>query len=89
MPTIVGSEIDPGRLSRAVWLEAVQVGPGRYEVSGGSRSHSVDLNAAQGSQCDCEDHAYRGSLCKHLLTVMLREGDANVIEALRSVVDPS
>ena len=79
--------IESGRLRRAVFLDVVRVGPGRRcLVSGGARSHVVDLDAEDGRLCDCEDHAWRDMICKHLMACQLREGDVETIAALRAIV---
>ncbi len=43
--TADATAIEPGRLRRAVFLDVQGVGPGRrYLVTGGARSHVVDLD---------------------------------------------
>lgn len=79
--------IDPSRLRRAIFLDAVYVGPGqRWFVSGGSASHHVNLDAVNGARCDCLDHTTRGVACKHILICRLLDGDPETVRALRSVV---
>ena len=80
-----GLVIDEGRLARAVHLDATRVGSGHrcYQVTGGARTHVVDLDDGL---CDCEDHLWRNMTCKHILVCQLREGDGEVIAALRELV---
>ena len=81
------ADVDAGRLARAVWLDVRCFGrPGLYEVRGGSRMHIVDVTAGS-YYCDCEDHQWRGQgLCKHIAAVKLREGDPELIRALRQLI---
>lgn len=46
--TATAGEIDAKRLRRAIFLDAVQVGPRRYFVSGGISPHQVNLDAVNG-----------------------------------------
>ena len=85
IPTAPGF-VDPSRLSRSLWLEHTQRGPGRYLVSGGRADHEVDLRAPTGQRCDCPDYRTRGQLCKHVLRARLAEGDSVVLDALRLLV---
>ena len=80
-----GLVIDEGRLARAVHLDATRVGSGHrcYQVTGGARSHVVDLDD---DGCDCADYAFRHQLCKHVIRALLAEGDGEVIAALRELV---
>ena len=78
--------IETRRLARAVSLEAVLLGSGRYRVTGGSTSHEVDLERDWGAQCDCPDYVWRGNVCKQVLAARLHEGDPGVIRALRVLV---
>ena len=85
--TTDATAIEPGRLRRAVFLDVVRLGPGRrYLVSGGARSHVLELDTDDGRLCDCEDHLWRNLVCKHILACQLREGDVETIAALRAIV---
>ena len=75
--------IDPGRLRRAVHLDAERQPDGSWRVSGGKGAHIV---AADGGGCDCTDYGVRQALCKHRLAVHLAALDADVLGALRLVV---
>ena len=77
------SAIDPLRLARAIQLDARHTGIDRYFVTGGAACHEVDLRAGV---CDCTDSRVHGHQCKHLLLCRLREGDPEVIRALRQLV---
>ena len=79
-------QIEPRRLARAVWLDAVRLGPGQFQVTGGSEPHEVQLSGVEGRQCDCPDYLWRHQICKHMLIALLHEGSPDVIEALRLVV---
>lgn len=74
-------QIELRRLARAIHLDVQRVGDGLYRVSGGEQEHLVDLRATQ--ECDCEDRAYRGAVCAHLLACMLAEGDRDCLRSLR------
>ncbi len=79
-----GLVIDEGRLARAVHLDATRVGSGRcYQVTGGARSHVVDLDD---DGWNCGDYAFRHQLCKHVIRALLAEGDGEVIAALRRLL---
>jgi hypothetical protein len=78
--------VDPARLERGVVLEAVRVGPGRYRVTGGADEHWVDLLTPNQPRCDCGDHTWRESVCKHILAALLREGSEEVITAVGGLV---
>lgn len=78
--------VDPERLERCLGLRVQPAGQGRYRVSGGSEPHWVDLHTAQHPRCDCGDHLWRESVCKHILAAMLREGDERVVLALGRLV---
>lgn len=76
--------IDPGRLRRALFLDLERVDTDVYRVFGGASAHIVSLDHG----CDCADHNWRGQEnCKHVLRVLLDQGDRHVIEALRMLVD--
>jgi hypothetical protein len=78
--------VEPGRLERGVGLEAVQVGRGRYRVTGGAEEHWVDLLTPSQPRCDCGDHLWRERVCKHILAALLREGDPEIIAAVGALV---
>jgi hypothetical protein len=78
--------VDPARLERALGLEVQRIGRGRYLVTGGDEPHWVDLYTRQLPRCDCGDHLWRERVCKHILAVMLREGDERVISAIARLV---
>src|SRR3972149_5039272 len=48
---------------------------------GAGREHLVSLDEAL--ECDCENRAYRGVACAHLLACMLAEGDRDCLRSLR------
>ena len=78
--------IDLARLERALELECGRIGRGQYRVTGGFRSHWVDLFTAALPRCDCGDHLWREQICKHILAALLREGDERVLTAVRGLV---
>lgn len=78
--------VDPARLERSLGLRVRRVGRGRYQVTGGKEPHWVDLYTARMPRCDCGDHLWRERVCKHILAVMLREGDERVIAAIGDLV---
>ena len=82
-PPAPAPAIDPGRLRRAVHLDAERVPGGAWSVSGGRSAHTV---SADGSACDCTDYGMRGAACKHILRVKLAAVDAGVLGALRELV---
>jgi hypothetical protein len=53
---------------------------------GGREAHWVDLYTARQPRCDCGDHLWRETLCKHILAALLREGDEKVIRAVGELV---
>src|SRR5690242_8709074 len=71
--------VDPERLERSLTLHGEQVGYGRYRFTGGSEPHWVDLYTAQYPRCDCADHLWRDTICKHILAALIREGHEHVI----------
>ena len=78
--------IEPGRLSRAVHLEAVRVDADSFLVRGGSQDHVVQVVDGE-VRCDCMDSQVRsGDNCKHCLTVKLLAGDPDVVRALRQLI---
>lgn len=79
--------IDAGRLERSLALRVRRVGRGRYRVWGGREPHWVDLYTKRLPRCDCGDHLWRDRVCKHILAVLLREGDEHVIGSLAELVD--
>lgn len=78
--------VDLARLERSLELRVRRVGPGRYLVTGGKEPHWVDLYTRRLPRCDCGDHIWRERVCKHILAVMLREGDERVITAVAQLV---
>jgi hypothetical protein len=78
--------VDLSRLERSLGLRVQRTGPGRYRVAGGDEPHWVDLHSAAHPRCDCGDHLWRESICKHILAAMLREGDERVLGALSRLV---
>jgi hypothetical protein len=78
--------LESGRLERGVSLVAVRAGAGRYRVSGGRETHWVDLGTPNQPRCDCGDHLWRDRVCKHIVAALLREGDADVVQALGGLV---
>jgi uncharacterized Zn finger protein len=82
----VAGGVDSARLERGVVLVAEAVGRGRYRVTGGADEHWVDLLSPNQPRCDCGDHTWRESVCKHILAALLREGDPEVISAVGDLV---
>jgi hypothetical protein len=78
--------VDLRRLERSLSLVGERVGHGRYRVRGGVEPHWVDLYTAQYPRCDCADHLWRETVCKHMLAALLREGHEQVIRALAGLV---
>ena len=78
--------VDLDRLERGLALVVERVGEGRYQVTGGSQDHWVDLVTAAHPRCDCGDHVWRDQVCKHILAALLREGNEYVVRALATVV---
>lgn len=78
--------VDPARLERSLALRVRRVGHGRYRVWGGREPHWVDLYTRRMPRCDCGDHIWRERICKHILAVMLREGDERVIGEVARLV---
>lgn len=78
--------VDLARLERSLELRVRRVGPGRYLVTGGEEPHWVDLYTRRLPRCDCGDHIWRERICKHILAVMLREGDERVISAIARLI---
>ena len=74
--------VDFARLERSLGLTAERVSYGRFLVSGGRDKHWVDLHTARHPRCDCGDHLWRETICKHILAALLREGNERVIVAL-------
>jgi hypothetical protein len=74
--------VDLDRLERSLGLRGERVGDGRYRVSGGIQDHWVDLYTSSHPRCDCGDHLWRESICKHILAALLREGNERVLTAL-------
>src|SRR5687768_5427681 len=78
--------VDLSRLERGLGLRVERAGEGRYQVFGGDEPHWVDLHSTAHPRCDCGDHLWRESVCKHILAAMLREGDERVLGALSRLV---
>ena len=85
--TAAAAAVDHGRLERGLGLRAVRVGDGRYHVTGGRQDHWVDLYSEQFPRCDCGDHLWRDSVCKHMLAALVREGDERVVRAIGELVE--
>ncbi len=79
--------VDLARLERSLGLTAERAGEGRYRVAGGRESHWVDLYTARHPRCDCGDHLWRETICKHILAALLREGNDRVVSALGTLLD--
>ena len=82
----MSTEIDPGRLSKAVWLDVEPEGFERYLVTGGADDHLVVVDGGY-VNCGCEDSQRVGDNCKHSLATRLICGDPVVAVALRTLVD--
>ncbi len=88
--------IEPRRLARALWLEVERLmveqwDTRQYRVTGAeafasTAPHDVTVTTADGERCDCADHVYRGSVCKHVLRVRLLRGDREMLRALRLLI---
>lgn len=63
-------------LARAEGLLVHAQAAGVFVVGGGASAHWVMLTPD--IQCDCEDHAMTGALCKHLSAVLLSLDDIEV-----------
>lgn len=74
--------VDLDRLERCLGLRGERVGHGRYRVTGGDTDHWVDLYTTSQPRCDCGDHLWRETICKHILAALLREGNEHVVVAL-------
>ena len=83
----VAGGVDVARLERSLVLKGNRVGEGRYHFTGGAQEHWVDLYSAEHPRCDCGDHRWRDSICKHILAALLREGNERVVRALGKVVE--
>ena len=77
--------VDLGRLERSLGLTVERVGGGRYLVAGGRDRHWVDLYTSYYPRCDCGDHLWRETICKHILAALLREGNERVIGELAAL----
>ena len=75
--------VDPGRLRRAVHLDAERQPDGSWRVSGGKGAHIVNADART---CNCADFEVRGGLCKHILAVRLMVLAADLRLALCAIV---
>lgn len=69
------------RLDRALALAVEPLGDGRWRVTGGTAPHVVT-----GEVCDCADFRIRGTACKHLVAVRLRQGSEELLQAVRQLV---
>ena len=78
--------VDLDRLERGLGLRGERVGHGRYRVTGGSSEHWVDLYTTSHPRCDCGDHLWRETVCKHILAALLREGNERVVDALGTLL---
>lgn len=75
--------VDLDRLERSLGLHGERIGDGRYRITGdGGHEHWVDLRTPAHPRCDCGDHLWRDSICKHILAALLREGNERVLTAL-------
>ncbi len=77
--------IEPGRLSRAIHLDAVPIDVDSYLVTGGAENHTVNVRDGE-CFCDCFDFRLHGDGCKHSLLVRLLGGDEEVVLALREII---
>jgi hypothetical protein len=77
--------VDPGRLTRALFLEVNPLGQGRWQVQGGAMMHQVRKDGDR-LRCDCADAEIRGARCKHVLCVALSRLDHELLKALRVLV---
>jgi len=75
-------ELDLTRLGRSLTLQAERAGHGRYRIAGGAQEHWVDLYATAHPRCDCGDHLWRDTVCKHILAALMREGNERVLRAI-------
>ncbi|HYD51812.1 MAG TPA: SWIM zinc finger family protein [Gemmatimonadaceae bacterium] len=78
--------VDLDRLERGLGLRGERVGHGRYRVTGGRTEHWVDLYTTSHPRCDCGDHLWRETVCKHILAALLREGNERVVGALGTLL---
>ena len=78
--------VDLARLERSLGLTVERVGDGRFLVAGGRDRHWVDLYTSYHPRCDCGDHLWRETICKHILAALLREGNERVIGAVGVLV---
>ncbi len=74
-------EIDPYRLRRSLDLSVSGGLEGSYTVTGGTEPHQV-WREKRTLVCDCPDHA-KGHLCKHILAVQRKRGDASVSQLVK------
>lgn len=78
--------VDSRRLERSLALRGTRTGYGQYHFTGGRESHWVDLYTAAHPRCDCADHLWRDSICKHILAALIREGHEQVIGRVGALV---
>ena len=81
----VGLVVEPGRLRRAIHLDATPVDVGCFTVTGGAKAHTVNVVDGE-CRCDCFDAHVHGDGCKHSLLVRLLGGDEAVVLALREIM---
>jgi hypothetical protein len=48
--------------------------------------HAVDLAAAAGQECDCNDQRFRGGNCKHVLAAQLSVLGPGILAGLRELL---
>ncbi len=77
--------IDLLRLMRAVHLDTRPQDGEVWAVTGPESFHLVSVDDS-GLLCDCEDFAFCGGPCKHILRVGLANGDCDTIKALRQLL---
>ncbi len=66
-----------------MFLDVVTLEDGNYLVTGGAQPHVCNAAA---TSCDCPDFAFRHVVCSHLTRVLLAQGAAAALEALRAAV---
>lgn len=73
-------------VQRALHLQVTNLGAGRFMVQGGAQPHYLDLYDPEHRRCDCEDHAWRERICKHLAAVLITLGDYRMWCRLRELL---
>lgn len=71
--------LDPKRVQNALALVAQRMDATSYAVHGPNGSHHVTLRPH--FSCDCADHIWRDSMCKHIIAALLAYGDPTAIKA--------